>query len=155
MKKLDRLDYDILQLLQEDGRRSYTEMAQILDVSEGTIRTRIHKMQEDEVFEFIIHTNPNKIGLDVQAIIGLKTQLGLQEQVAAKLRDFPSVRFIGAFSGNNDLIIQVYVRSNEELSNFVNRDLSTIQGIISADVSIELKQYKDSFSFIRPEIHEE
>ncbi|RXT14036.1 Lrp/AsnC family transcriptional regulator [Ammoniphilus sp. CFH 90114] len=151
MKKLDRLDFEILQLLQEDGRRSYTEMAQLLEVSEGTIRARINKMQEEEVFEFIIHTNPNKVGLNVQAIIGIKTQLGLQERVAVQLRDFPSVRFIGAFSGRNDLIIQAYFRSNDELVLFVNHDLSKIEGIISADVSIELKQYKDSFSFIRPD----
>ncbi|WP_134698891.1 Lrp/AsnC family transcriptional regulator [Ammoniphilus sp. YIM 78166] len=155
MKKLDRLDFEILQLLQEDGRRSYTEMAHLLEVSEGTIRARINKMQEEEVFEFIIHTNPNRVGLTVQAIIGIKTQLGLQEKVAVKLREFPSVRFIGAFSGRNDLIIQAYFRSNDELVLFVNHELSKIEGIISADVSIELKQYKDSFSFIRPDDWEE
>ena len=155
MRKLDKLDYDILLLLQDDGKRSYTDMASELDVSEGTIRARINRMLEDQVFEFIIHMDPNKLGLEVQAIIGLQTQLGKQESVAEKLGQFPMVRFIGAFSGKHDLIIQAYFGSREELVHFVNRSLSTIEGILASDVSIELKQYKDSFNYIRPEDSED
>lgn len=148
MKKIDRLDIGIIQLLQEDGRRSYSDMAARLKVSEGTIRARINRMLKDDVFEFIIHTNPVKVGLQVQAIIGLSTKLGEQENVADQLGQFPEVRFIGAFSGQHDLIIQAYFRSNEDLVSFVNHTLSKIEGIISADVSLELKQYKDSFSYV-------
>lgn len=148
MRKIDRLDLNILRMLQEDGRRPYSEIASYLNVSEGTIRSRINRMLEERVFEFIIHTNPLKVGLEVQAIIGLSTQLGKQEHVAMCLGQYPEVRFIGAFSGQHDLIIQAYFRSNEELVNFVNRALSKIDGIISADVSLELKQYKDSFSYV-------
>ena len=39
-------------------------------------------MLNEKVFEFIIHMDPNKIGLQVQAIIGIATKLGYQEQVA-------------------------------------------------------------------------
>ncbi|WCK55967.1 Lrp/AsnC family transcriptional regulator [Aneurinibacillus sp. Ricciae_BoGa-3] len=151
MKKLDILDFQILQMLQEDARRAYTDMGSQLGVSEGTIRARINRMLEDEVFEFIIHTVPQKVGLDVQAIIGMSTKLGSQEQVALQLGKLPPVRFIGAFSGRNDLIIQAYFPSNDALVSFVNEDLSTIDGIVSAEVSIELKQYKDSFSYVRYE----
>ncbi|MBO8170615.1 MAG: Lrp/AsnC family transcriptional regulator [Bacillaceae bacterium] len=148
MKKLDKLDYHIIELLQEDGRRTYSDMAGKLGVSEGTIRSRINRMLNDKVFEFIIHTDPEKVGLQVQAIIGLSTQLGKQEKVAEQLGRYPEVRFIGAFSGKHDLILQAYFRSNEDLVHFVNRALSRIDGIVSADVSLELKQYKDSFSYV-------
>lgn len=148
MKKLDKLDFNIIQLLQEDGRRTYSDMACRLKVSEGTIRSRINRMLKDGVFEFVIHTNPSKVGLQVQAIIGLSTKLSEQEKVARKLGQFPEVRFIGAFSGKHDLILQAYFRSNEDLVHFVNRSLAEIDGILSADVSLELKQYKDSFSYV-------
>lgn len=148
MRKLDVLDFQILQMLQEDARRSYTDMGQQLGVSEGTIRSRINRMIEDEVFQFIVHTDPVKVGLNVQAIIGMSTKLGYQERVAEQLGKLRSVRFIGSFSGRNDLIIQAYFRSNEDLVTFVNEDLANIEGIASAEVSIELKQYKDSFSYV-------
>lgn len=150
MKTLDQTDLFILGYLQENGKRSYSEIARFLDISEGTVRSRINKMLKNDVFEFIIHTNPNKVGLKVQAIIGLSTKLGKQEDIAECLNSYSEVRFIGAFSGKHDLIIQAYFRSNEDLVKFVNMELSQIDGILNADVNIELKQYKDSFSYIFP-----
>ena len=149
MANLDKVDFAILGYLQENGKRSYTEIAKLLNVSEGTIRTRINRMLKDNVFEFVIHTNPNKIGLNVQAIIGISTKLGKQEEIARRLNQFPEVRFVGAFSGRHDLIIQAYFKNNEDLVSFVNKELSKLDGVMSADVNIELKQYKDSFSYVQ------
>lgn len=148
LMKLDQLDLAILGYLQENAKRAYTDIAKLLDVSEGTIRMRINRMLQSGVFEFIIHTNPNKIGLDVQAIIGISTKLGKQENVAKQLNQCKEVRFVGAFSGRHDLIIQAYFKRNEELVHFINRELASIEGILSADVNIELKQYKDSFYYL-------
>lgn len=149
MKKIDHVDKQILQILQEDGRIPYTEIAHQLGLSEGTIRSRISRLLQDGVFEFVIHPDPEKLGLHVQAIIGLNTKLGLQKNVAEELAKFSEVRFVGAFSGRHDLIIQAFFHTNEELNTFVNERLSQIEGIMAADVSLELKQYKDSFSFVR------
>ncbi|UOE94156.1 Lrp/AsnC family transcriptional regulator [Alkalihalobacillus sp. LMS39] len=148
MGKLDHIDFAILGYLQENGKRSYTEIARLLDVSEGTIRTRINRMLKEDVFEFVIHTNPNKIGLHVQAIIGISTKLGMQEEIAIQLNRYNEVRFVGAFSGRHDIIIQAYFKNNEDLVFFVNKKLAKIDGIVSADVNIELKQFKDSFSYV-------
>lgn len=148
VRKLDLLDFQILKIIQEDARKSYTEMGHLLGVSEGTVRSRINRMIEDKIFHFIVHTDPIKVGLNVQAIIGMSTRLGYQEKVAEELGKLRAVRFIGAFSGRNDLIIQAYFRSNEDLVTFVNKDLANVEGIVSAEVSIELKQYKDSFSYV-------
>lgn len=149
MKKIDQIDKQILQILLVDGRTPYTEIAHQLGLSEGTIRSRIAKLLQDEVFEFVIHVNPEKLGLQVQAIIGLTTKLGMQKNVAEELSVLPEVRFVGAFSGKHDLMIQACFHDNDELIFFVNERLSRIEGIAAADVSLELKQYKDSFSYVR------
>lgn len=149
MRKIDQVDKQILQILQEDGRTPFTEIAHQLGLSEGTIRSRITRLLQDGVFQFVIHPDPEKLGLHVQAIIGLTTKLGLQNNVAEELSKFPEVRFVGAFSGKHDLILQACFHNNDELVTFVNERLSQIEGILAADVSLELKQYKDSFSFVR------
>ncbi|MBM0066085.1 Lrp/AsnC family transcriptional regulator [Alkalicoccobacillus gibsonii] len=148
MVKLDDVDFAILKLLQENGKRPYTEIAKQIEVSEGTIRTRISRMLQEKVFEFIIHIEPDAIGLQVQAIIGITTKLGQQEAVAKHLNQYPEVRFVAAFSGRHDLILQAYFKSNEDLVHFVNKELAKLDGIVSADVSIELKKYKDTFSYM-------
>ncbi|AXF56513.1 Lrp/AsnC family transcriptional regulator [Salicibibacter kimchii] len=146
--ELDQTDFKILSMLQDDGKCSYSKIARSIGVSEGTVRGRINKMLKNDVFEFIIHTNPYKIGLHVQAIIGLEARVGYHDAIACQLQPHRSVRFIGAFSGKHDLIIQAFFRNNEELVAFVDQTLSGVEGIISVDVNVELKQYKDTFSYV-------
>ncbi|OGX61462.1 MAG: transcriptional regulator [Paenibacillus sp. RIFOXYA1_FULL_44_5] len=145
---LDELDLSIIRLLQQDGRMAYTEIAKQLKVSEGTVRSRTNRMLSEKTFEFIVHVNPNKIGLHTQAIIGLQTQMGMQEQVASELVRCPEVRFVAAFSGAFDLILQAYFESNKELVEFMNTTLAKMEGVLKAEVSLELKQYKDTFNFV-------
>ncbi|MBU8909508.1 Lrp/AsnC ligand binding domain-containing protein, partial [Desertibacillus haloalkaliphilus] len=68
--------------------------------------------------------------------------------IATTLNRYQEVRFVGAFSGRHDLILQAYFKNNDDLVRFVNKELANMDGVISVDVSIELKQYKDSFSYI-------
>lgn len=149
MKKIDQVDRQILQILHSDGRTPYTEIAQQLGLSEGTIRARITRLLQEGVFEFVIHTNPEKLDVHVQAIISLTTKLGMQKQVAQQLGEFSEVSFIGAFSGKHDLMIRAWFYDNEELITFVNERLSQIEGIVAAEVSVELKRYKDCLPFVR------
>ncbi|GEN32865.1 Lrp/AsnC family transcriptional regulator [Aneurinibacillus danicus] len=147
MRELDKLDKEIIMLLQEDARYSNTFIAQKLEVSEGTVRSRVNRMLEEQVFEFVIHSKPEKIGLSVSAIIFICTELGYQDKAANELSRQPEVRFVSVFSGPYDLIIQAYFSSNDKLVEFINQKLSNIEGISSVSVSIELKKYKDSFNY--------
>lgn len=147
--QLDQLDLEILRCLQQDGRTPFTEIAKQQKVSEGTIRSRVNRMLNEGVFEFIIHIDPEKVGLQTKAIISLAIQMGKQEDVARELLKYPEVRFVAAFSGAFDLIIQAYFMSNSDLVEFINGSLAKIDGIIRAEVSLELKQYKDTFNYVR------
>ncbi|WP_018923452.1 Lrp/AsnC family transcriptional regulator [Salsuginibacillus kocurii] len=146
MKSIDQIDFLILGHLQKQRKRSYSDIARCLDVSEGMVRSRVNRMLDEGVFEYMVHTNPNKIGLEVQVIIGLSIALGEQDSVAAKLAKYSEIRFIGAFSGQYDLMLQAYFQNYDKLILFVNEDLAKIKSIQHVDLNVELKQYKDSFS---------
>ncbi|WP_298789147.1 Lrp/AsnC family transcriptional regulator [uncultured Marinococcus sp.] len=147
MPSLDQTDWDILRVLQQNAKASCSTIAKLIYVSEGTVRTRMRKLLEAKVFNFIIYTDPKKIGLDVQAIIGIHTQTDQQRHVAFQLQAFEAVRFVGSFSGTHDLIIQVYFPTKEDLVSFINTDLAATEGVIDVEVNVELKQYKDTFSY--------
>lgn len=51
MKNLDDKDKIILEMLIEDSRRPYREIAEEVGLSESTIRKRVIKLQEDGVIE--------------------------------------------------------------------------------------------------------
>ena len=51
MKNLDKKDKKILEMLIEDSRRPYREIAEQVDLSESTVRKRVIKLQEEGVIE--------------------------------------------------------------------------------------------------------
>jgi len=51
MKNLDQKDKRILEMLIEDSRRPYREIAEDVGLSESTVRKRVIKLQDDKVIE--------------------------------------------------------------------------------------------------------
>ena len=79
---LDDLDFSILSCLQKDGRESFTVMAEKLNVSVGTIRTRVNKLIEDGTVNIIGRVNPDKVGFRSYAHIAIYVRPAtLKEQV--------------------------------------------------------------------------
>ncbi|WLR51932.1 Lrp/AsnC family transcriptional regulator [Bacillus tianshenii] len=144
---LDKTDFFILQSLYKDGRKAYTEIAKELEISEGKVRFRINRMLENNVFEFIIHSSPDKIGLPVQALIGINTENGARDRVACQLAGFREIRAVGSFIGKYEILIQAYFASNEELAIFMDRKLTKINEITKTETFLQLKHYKDSFNY--------
>jgi Lrp/AsnC family transcriptional regulator for asnA, asnC and gidA len=139
---LDRLDFDILSHLQKDGRMSFTVMAETLNVSVGTIRTRFNKLIEDGTVNIIGRVDPDKVGFRCYAHIAVYVRPAtLKEKVAQKISKLPEVSFLAMTSGDYDLEVDVMCRDNNHLVNFVD-SISKIEGVHQTKTTIYFKVYK-------------
>jgi Lrp/AsnC family transcriptional regulator for asnA, asnC and gidA len=139
---LDDLDFAILSYLQQDGRMSFTVMADKLKVSIGTIRTRFNKLIEDETVNIIGRVNPEKVGFRSYAHIAVYVRPAtLKEKVAQKISKLSEVSFLAMTSGDYDLEVDVMCRDNDHLVQFVNQ-LSAIEGVYQTKTTIYFKVYK-------------
>ena len=59
---MDDLDHAIVQQLQMDGRKAFTEIAQKLGVSEGTVRNRYSRLTEEGVFQVLSTAGDTHLG---------------------------------------------------------------------------------------------
>ncbi|HYE82492.1 MAG TPA: Lrp/AsnC family transcriptional regulator [Clostridia bacterium] len=146
--KLDSLDIDIMRILQTDGRKSFREISLMLDKPESTIRARYNQLVENKVLRVVAIPDPKQVNLDTMAIIALKMDLRYLDKAAKAIAEFEDVRYIAYTSGTYDLIIEAYMRSNDDLINFMTNSLSGIEGIKECDLSIELKLYKDAYDWL-------
>lgn len=71
---MDNLDRAILSFLQKDGRKPYTEIAQALNVTEGTVRNRVGKLIEEQAVHIVGMVDPYQLGFDAPALIGVSAQ---------------------------------------------------------------------------------
>ncbi|MBI2731609.1 MAG: Lrp/AsnC family transcriptional regulator [Sphingobacteriales bacterium] len=139
---LDELDFAILTCLQEDGRMSFTVIAEKLNVSIGTIRTRFNKLIEDGTINIIGRVNPDKVGFHSYAHIAVYVRPAtLKEKVAQKIAKMPEVSFLAMTSGDYDLEVDVMCRDNDHLVAFVNK-ISAIEGVHQTKTIIYFKVYK-------------
>lgn len=139
---LDSLDFEILSHLQEDGRMSFTVMAEALKVSVGTIRTRFNKLIEEGTVNIIGRVDPDKVGFNCYAHIAVFVRPAtLKDKVAQKICKLPEVSFLAMTSGDYDLEVDVMCRDNNHLVQFVD-GISKIEGVNQTKTTIYFKVYK-------------
>jgi Lrp/AsnC family transcriptional regulator for asnA, asnC and gidA len=139
---LDEIDFSILSFLQQDGRMSFTVIAEKLDVSIGTIRTRFNRLIEDGTINIIGRVNPEKVGFHAYAHIAVYIRpASLKEKIAQKISKLPEVSFLASTSGDYDLEVDVMCRDNDHLLEFINH-ISAIEGVNQAKTTIYFKVYK-------------
>jgi Lrp/AsnC family transcriptional regulator, regulator for asnA, asnC and gidA len=139
---LDELDFSILSCLQQDGRMSFTVIAEKLNVSIGTVRTRVNKLIEEGTINIIGRVNPAKVGFGAYAHIAVFVRPAtLKDKVAQKISKRPEVSFLAMTSGDYDLEVDVMCRDNDHLVEFIN-DISKIEGVYQTKTTLYFKVYK-------------
>ena len=144
-------DRAIIRLLQRNARMSYAELSRATGIPESTVRRRMDRLQQRGVIEFAMLADPARLGYDLRAMIGLKIELQKLEAIATTLRAMNEVTFAGFVTGNFDVVIQVVVRSQEALVDFLTNRLARIEGVKSTETFVMPYVMKPATSWILPE----
>jgi Lrp/AsnC family transcriptional regulator for asnA, asnC and gidA len=151
---LDELDFAILIQLQQDGRMSFTELAEKLDVSISNIRSRVTKLLEDKTIQVVGRVNPERVGFHVYANIKISIRPANRiNEVADQLLEFKEISFMAITSGDFDLEIDVMCRDNNHLVDLVNGRISQLEGVYQTKTNMYFKVLKfaqPDLGFLRP-----
>ena len=139
---LDDLDRQILAYLQEDGRMTFVTLAAQLGVSEGTIRKRVKRLEENGVMKTMGVTDPLKMGLDTVAFVWFKVNRHYMDSVIEALTALNAVRYVVVTTGGYDLVAMVVLPNRTQLVELLNHEFSQIKGIVSTETSIVLQIHK-------------
>jgi Lrp/AsnC family transcriptional regulator for asnA, asnC and gidA len=112
---LDATDLDIVAELSADGRRPFREIARKPGLSEGTVRARVARMQEQGYIRFAAVGSPAAPGGACNALVLIKVRPGSAAAAAERLARLTHVRFVGTTLGASDIAIQTLHASFEEL----------------------------------------
>lgn len=147
---LDKHERQILLLLQKDGRMSIVDIAQAIGVTEGTVRRKLARLFGEGIIKVAAVADPQAIGFNSPAIIGLKVDRGRVLEVAEAVCRLKEVRYAALTTGDNDLVIEGYWANNEELSRFLLDELPKVQGILETRTSLLLRLLKQSYDWGLP-----
>ena len=139
--QLDSLDYKILRTLSTNGRKPFLEIARECNVSGAAIHQRIQKLMALGVLkgsECLI--NPASVGYDTCAYIGffLKDPSKFDE-VVEKLKAIPEVVEVHFTTGQYDMFIKLYARTNDHLLHIIHEQLQGL-GLARTESLISFKE---------------
>jgi DNA-binding Lrp family transcriptional regulator len=116
---MDDLDREILALLREDSRTPYTEIADALGVSEGTVRNRVDRLLEAgtiERFTIATRTGNVKSMVEVSVAVDVDTQA-----LAERMAEWTEVDFVWQVSGEEDMVLVVDAMDTERVNELITR----------------------------------
>jgi Lrp/AsnC family transcriptional regulator, regulator for asnA, asnC and gidA len=144
---LDSVDRKMIALLQKDGRITTQALARAVGISDVTARRKLRRLLGEGIVQIVGAVDPFQIGYESPVIISLKVDRARVDEIADKLCKHPSIRYVGAATGNSDLIVEVVAASNHELADFLLGYLSRIPGILETETSLVLRIYKQSWDW--------
>ena len=125
MTDIDKTDVEIVKRLEKEGRASFREIAEDLDVSEGTVYNRVKKMQKEGIIKgFSARSDSMKLGKDLVAVIGLRVDGGHLVEVEQELAKEEAVRCVYDVTGEYDAILIGRFETRTNLNDFVKNILS-------------------------------
>jgi Lrp/AsnC family transcriptional regulator for asnA, asnC and gidA len=154
MYKPDRIDWEIIQLLNQDGRMPSAEIArQIGDVSARTITNRINQLVKHGIIKVRAVVNPASVGYSVMADVFIDVEPGRVREVAYKVAEFPQVTYAACAAGESDVSISLRVRTIEEFFDFITEIIGKIPGVRRTQSYILPLKIKDFENWLPPELH--
>ena len=147
---MDQIDLDIIAHLQKNGRKPFTDIAQALKVSEGTVRNRYAKLVKKGMLKVVGIAEPGVLEYDSVALIGIKIQPTFVEAAAESIDAFTEVSYLVMVSGEFDLFIEVMCQDRQHLTDFINQKLHSVGGIQQTQTFMILRTYKMAYGGLPP-----
>ncbi|GIF48897.1 Lrp/AsnC family transcriptional regulator for asnA, asnC and gidA [Asanoa ferruginea] len=142
---LDDVAKQIIEQLQEDGRRPYATIGKAVGLSEAAVRQRVQRLLDAGVMQIVAVTDPLQLGFPRQAMIGLRIS-GDLEQVADRLAELHEVDYVVITAGSFDLLCEVVCRDDDHLLEILKR-LRAVEGVVSTEAFVYLKLRKQTYTW--------
>jgi len=144
--ELDDVDRQILNLLQDDARRSFKEIAEEAKVSEATVFVRVKKLMKNSVIKsYKAIVDPKQVGKGTLAFVMLKANPNVYTKVLPTLVDMDEIYEIYDVTGAYYAILKIRTSSTEELATIIDK-IGMIEGITGTETTVVLRSIKEEIA---------
>ena len=148
MRKLDRIDRMILEILQNEGRIAISELASRVSLSTTPCSERVKRLERDGII-MGYHARLNPKHLDRNLLVFLETSLSAKsgdvfEQVAKDLMEIPEVQECHLISGDFDYLVKARLKEMSAYRRLLGDLLKKLPSSASSHSYIVMEEIKES-----------
>ena len=139
--KLDEVDHQILDMLIENTRTPFTDIAKKLLISAGTVHVRVKKMEEAGIIQGSSLTlNYTKLGYSFIAYVGIFLQNTSQTKfVLERINEIPFVTVAHVTTGKFNIFCKIRAKDTNNAKEIIF-NLDDIEGVYRTETMISLEE---------------
>ncbi|SEF36581.1 Lrp/AsnC family transcriptional regulator, leucine-responsive regulatory protein [Amycolatopsis pretoriensis] len=119
---LDDVDWQLLELLQEDGRLSFSELGRRVSLSGSAVTERVHRLEERGVITgYAARVDTSKLGLPIEALVRARVRSLDTPRFRTAVLPLPQVVAADHITGDECWILRVLCRDTGELEALVEK----------------------------------
>jgi Lrp/AsnC family leucine-responsive transcriptional regulator len=120
---LDERDRQILSILQDDARATFSQIGERVGLAASSVHSRIRKLERAGVIRgFRADVDPEAVGLFVTALVSVMPLDARQpDDLPDRVREFPEVEACHSVAGDENYILKVRTRTTAELEDLLRR----------------------------------
>lgn len=140
--EIDNVDLKILNILSEDAKMPYTEVAKKVFVSGGTVHVRMKKLEEMGIVKgTTLIIDYAKLGYDITCFLGIYLEKSsLYDDVVSKLKEISEISTIRYTTGNYNIFCKIYCKDTQHLKDVLHDKIQKVDGIESTETFISLEE---------------
>ncbi|ROO83421.1 Lrp/AsnC family transcriptional regulator for asnA, asnC and gidA [Actinocorallia herbida] len=143
--QLDAISKQIIEQLQQDGRRSYAAIGKAVGLSEAAVRQRVQRLLDTGVMQIVAVTDPLMLGFSRQVMIGVRCE-GDLTRVADDLAAMPEIDYVVITAGSFDLMVELVAETDEQLLEILGR-IRAVPSVVGTESFVYLKLRKQTYSW--------
>ncbi len=142
MEKIDKLDLQIMEIISNNARIPFKDVAQACGVSRAAIHQRVQRLIDLNVIVGSgYHVNPKSLGYSTCTYVGIRLEKGsMYKAVVDELKNIPEIVECHFTTGPYTMLVKLYARDNEQLMDLLNNRIQGIHGVDSTETLISLDQ---------------
>ncbi len=144
LEGLDETDQEIVRLLVENARISYSDIGEQVGISRVAVKARIRALEKRGVIEgYTTIVNPQKISGAVSCYFEIETLPETLGSVTEILKGNETVTQIYRVTGKDKLHVHAVAATAEETERFLHEVIDTLPGVVSCSCNMILSRVKD------------
>ena len=140
--EIDNVDLKILNILMEDAKIPYTEVAKRVFVSGGTVHVRMKKLEEMGIVTgTTLKMDYSKLGFDVTCFMSIYLlKSSLYDSVVNNLKEIPEIVKVHYTTGNYNIFIKIHCKDTRHLKDVLHDKIQKVEGIERTETLISLEE---------------
>ncbi|UNK71375.1 Lrp/AsnC family transcriptional regulator [Microbacterium sp. H1-D42] len=143
---LDDVSKQIIELLQQDGRRPYADIGRAVGLSEAAVRQRVQRLTDSGIVQIVAVTDPRQLGFARMAMIGIRTS-GDPRELAEAIKAIDEFAYVVVTLGSFDVLAEAICETDEDLLELLSTRVRTIPGVTHTESFLYAGLHKDFYNW--------